>query len=211
MRRDYPRTRSDFEAEFSTERACRAFPAQLRRPDGFACPRCRAGPGLHAAAVDPRRLPLASLDDSRRNPPRLASASDAAVQGDPAGDGAEERRQRARAAADPRRGPVPDSSDLAPQAAARNGASGTGPAVRLCRGGRDLRGRAGKKHARTVPGQEVLGGGRCRGGRGRHRAHPPRASRPLFRTPSSRAVESVRTAGRAIPRCRPSATGTARR
>ena len=39
MRKDYPRTLSEFEARFLTERVCRAYLAQLRWPDGFACPR----------------------------------------------------------------------------------------------------------------------------------------------------------------------------
>ena len=32
----------EFEARFSTERACHAYLAQLRWPDGFVCPRCQA-------------------------------------------------------------------------------------------------------------------------------------------------------------------------
>ena len=48
MHEDYPRTLSEFEARFATERACRAFLAQLRWPDGFVCPRCQAGPGRPA-------------------------------------------------------------------------------------------------------------------------------------------------------------------
>ena len=44
MGEDYPRTLSEFETRFSTERACRAYLAQLRWPDGFVCPRCAAGP-----------------------------------------------------------------------------------------------------------------------------------------------------------------------
>ena len=48
MREDYPKTLSEFEARFSNERACRAFLAQLRWPDGFVRPRCQAGPA-HAS------------------------------------------------------------------------------------------------------------------------------------------------------------------
>ena len=40
---DYPRTLIDFEARFSTEQACREYLVQLRWPDGFVCPRCKAG------------------------------------------------------------------------------------------------------------------------------------------------------------------------
>ena len=48
MREDYPITLSEFKARFSTERACRAYLAQLRWPDGFVCPRCQAGPARAA-------------------------------------------------------------------------------------------------------------------------------------------------------------------
>ena len=37
---DYPRTLADLEARFATDAACRKYLAQLRWPDGFACPRC---------------------------------------------------------------------------------------------------------------------------------------------------------------------------
>ena len=40
MSEDYPRTQADFEAQFSTEEACRDYLSRLRWPDGFACPRC---------------------------------------------------------------------------------------------------------------------------------------------------------------------------
>ncbi len=40
MSEDYPRTQADFEAQFSTEKACRDYLSRLRWPDGFACPRC---------------------------------------------------------------------------------------------------------------------------------------------------------------------------
>ena len=43
MDKDYPRTLIEFESRFSTERACHAYLAQLRWPDGFVCPRCQAG------------------------------------------------------------------------------------------------------------------------------------------------------------------------
>ena len=43
MGEDYPRTLIDFEARFSTEQACREYLVQLRWPDGFVCPRCKAG------------------------------------------------------------------------------------------------------------------------------------------------------------------------
>ena len=127
MREDYSRTLSEFEARFSTERACRAYLAQLRWPDGFVCPRCQAGlgPCRDAAALDLHRLPLSSLGDGRHHLPRLAPASDAVFPGDLVGDGAEERCQCARAAADPGLGPVQDGMDLAPLAAARDGASAT--------------------------------------------------------------------------------------
>ncbi len=41
--RDYPKTQAEFDERFATEEACRAYVAQLRWPDGFVCPRCRAG------------------------------------------------------------------------------------------------------------------------------------------------------------------------
>jgi transposase-like protein len=37
---DYPRSLAEFEADFATEDACRAYLAQLRWPDGFRCPAC---------------------------------------------------------------------------------------------------------------------------------------------------------------------------
>ena len=50
---DSPRGLSDFEARFSTERACRAYQAQLHWPGGFEFPRCEAGP---ASACTRQRL-----------------------------------------------------------------------------------------------------------------------------------------------------------
>ena len=50
---DYPRTLSELEERFSTEKACRRYLEQLRWPDGFRCPRCghgkawRTARGLH--------------------------------------------------------------------------------------------------------------------------------------------------------------------
>jgi len=40
---DYPRNRTEFEARFSTEAACREYLVKLRWPDGFWCPRCGGG------------------------------------------------------------------------------------------------------------------------------------------------------------------------
>src|ERR1019366_2112731 len=40
---DYPRTLQEFEARFSTEEGCREYLFQLRRPEGFRCPRCGGG------------------------------------------------------------------------------------------------------------------------------------------------------------------------
>ena len=37
---DYPRNLAEFEARFSTERACREYLIRLRWPDGFRCPQC---------------------------------------------------------------------------------------------------------------------------------------------------------------------------
>ena len=37
---DFPRDLLEFEARFSTEKACREYLFQLRWPDGFCCPRC---------------------------------------------------------------------------------------------------------------------------------------------------------------------------
>lgn len=39
---DYPRNLADFERRFASEEACRAYLEQLRWPEGFRCPRCRA-------------------------------------------------------------------------------------------------------------------------------------------------------------------------
>jgi len=39
---DYPRTLVEFEAQFATEEPCLAYLCQLRRPEGFRCPRCSA-------------------------------------------------------------------------------------------------------------------------------------------------------------------------
>ncbi len=39
---DYPRTLTEFEDRFATEKACRAYLVQLRWPTGFRCPRCAA-------------------------------------------------------------------------------------------------------------------------------------------------------------------------
>jgi transposase-like protein len=39
---EYPRDVMELEAKFATEEACRVYLAQLRWPDGFRCPRCRA-------------------------------------------------------------------------------------------------------------------------------------------------------------------------
>jgi transposase-like protein len=41
--RDYPRTWAEFEACFTTERACRDYLFRLRWPEGFRCPRCGQG------------------------------------------------------------------------------------------------------------------------------------------------------------------------
>lgn len=40
---DYPRTLRELEQRFATEEACRDYLAQLRWPQGFVCPACRAG------------------------------------------------------------------------------------------------------------------------------------------------------------------------
>jgi transposase-like protein len=37
---DFPKTVLEFERRFSSERACRQYLAQVKRPDGFRCPRC---------------------------------------------------------------------------------------------------------------------------------------------------------------------------
>ena len=42
MAEDYPRTLLEFETRFATDDACRQYLLQLRWPDGFVCPRCRA-------------------------------------------------------------------------------------------------------------------------------------------------------------------------
>jgi hypothetical protein len=40
MVEEYPRNLTEFEANFGTEEACRAYLARLRWPGGFRCPRC---------------------------------------------------------------------------------------------------------------------------------------------------------------------------
>ncbi len=37
---DYPRTLMEFEKQFASEKACRAYLIELRWPNGFQCPRC---------------------------------------------------------------------------------------------------------------------------------------------------------------------------
>ncbi|MCP4988627.1 MAG: transposase [Colwellia sp.] len=37
---NYSKTLEEFEARFSREEACRDYLFQLRRPNGFSCPRC---------------------------------------------------------------------------------------------------------------------------------------------------------------------------
>ena len=37
---EYPRNQAQFEAQFGTDEACRAYLVRLRWPDGFRCPRC---------------------------------------------------------------------------------------------------------------------------------------------------------------------------
>ena len=37
----YPKDLMEFEAQFSSEEACRAYLQRLRWPDGFVCPRCQ--------------------------------------------------------------------------------------------------------------------------------------------------------------------------
>jgi transposase-like protein len=37
---EYPRNQAEFEAEFQSDEACRAYLERLRWPDGFRCPRC---------------------------------------------------------------------------------------------------------------------------------------------------------------------------
>jgi transposase-like protein len=39
---DYPRNQAEFEAQFATDAACRAYLERLRWPDGFRCPACGA-------------------------------------------------------------------------------------------------------------------------------------------------------------------------
>jgi transposase-like protein/predicted RNA-binding Zn-ribbon protein involved in translation (DUF1610 family) len=38
---DYPQDQLDFDEWFATDQACREYLEQLRRPEGFVCPRCR--------------------------------------------------------------------------------------------------------------------------------------------------------------------------
>jgi hypothetical protein len=40
---EYPRNQAEFEAQFGTDDACRAYLVKLRWPDGFRCPRCGKG------------------------------------------------------------------------------------------------------------------------------------------------------------------------
>jgi transposase-like protein len=54
---DYPRTIMEFERNFASEEACRAYLVQLRWPQGIRCPRCREektwvmGRGLYLCAT----------------------------------------------------------------------------------------------------------------------------------------------------------------
>lgn len=50
---EYPRNQAEFEAQFGTEAACRAYLLTLRWPEGFRCPRCG-----HAKAWPVRALLL---------------------------------------------------------------------------------------------------------------------------------------------------------
>jgi len=40
--KDHPRTVAEFEARFRSEQACQEYLFQLRRPEGYRCPRCGA-------------------------------------------------------------------------------------------------------------------------------------------------------------------------
>jgi len=42
---DYPRTLMEFERQFATEEACRAYLVRLRWPEGVRCPRCQQARG----------------------------------------------------------------------------------------------------------------------------------------------------------------------
>ena len=37
---DFPRNQGEFDAQFGSEEACRAYLVRLRWPDGFRCPAC---------------------------------------------------------------------------------------------------------------------------------------------------------------------------
>ena len=39
----FPKNLREFQLQFATEEACRAYLAASRWPDGFVCPRCRNG------------------------------------------------------------------------------------------------------------------------------------------------------------------------
>lgn len=43
MEEEYPRNLAEFEAQFSSEEACREYLLKLRWPEGFVCPRCGGG------------------------------------------------------------------------------------------------------------------------------------------------------------------------
>jgi hypothetical protein len=80
---DFPRDLLEFEARFSTEKACREYLFQLRWPDGLCCPRCggrKSWPKsevlLECASCDYRKL-----GDGTDNFPGYAQASDALVPG----------------------------------------------------------------------------------------------------------------------------------
>jgi len=48
---NYPRTLKEFEDQFATEQACRAYLEKLRWPTGFCCPRCQGRRAVRIRAV----------------------------------------------------------------------------------------------------------------------------------------------------------------
>src|SRR5512143_3436041 len=72
---DFPRSLIEFQRRFADERACAAYLARVRWPDGFRCPSCGQGKGWELSSKaftwELRLLPAADLGDRRHGDARL--------------------------------------------------------------------------------------------------------------------------------------------
>ncbi len=76
---DYPRTLQEFDAWFSSEKACSAYLAQLRWPSGFICPACggttawKTARGLYQCAACQRQVSVtaSTIFEGTRKPLRV--------------------------------------------------------------------------------------------------------------------------------------------